>query len=163
MLETHAKVSRIPSSRELQSFTSKNLILYQLLESAREFTSPESIFNHILCSQTGKGNLSRVLNPTKTAWALTPPLTFRVLCRARNVCAFSLMTGFLLRRMKDFLKWSCVNGCSWPIRETPPSFKLFIIVLISSSGPPSQGNVETERGAKWEQIKMEAQAEDGCN
>lgn len=75
-----------------------------------------------------------------------PLLTFRVLCRARSVCIFSLMTGFLLRRMNDFLKWSCVNGCSWPIRETPPSFMLFSIVLISSSGPPrDDGDGGTDR------------------
>ena len=83
----------------------------------------------------------------------TPFLTFRVLCRARSVWAFSLMTGFLLRRMNDFLKWSCVNGCSWPIRETPPSFMLFIILPISSSGTPSHedGDPERTETPKWQE------------
>lgn len=76
-------------------------------------------------------------------------LTFRVLCRARSVCAFSLMTGFLLRRMNDFLKWSCVNGCSWPIRETPPSLMLFNILPISSSGTPSHMTSDREKRWKW--------------
>lgn len=72
-------------------------------------------------------------------------LTLRVLCRARSVCAFSLMMGFLLRRMNDFLKWSCVSGCSWPIKETPPSFMLFNIMLISSTGVPFHKNRDTDR------------------
>lgn len=61
-------------------------------------------------------------------------LTLRVLCSARRVSAFSLMTGFLLRRMKDFLNWSCVKGWSWPVSDTPPSFRPFIIAPISSTG-----------------------------
>lgn len=88
-------------------------------------------------------------------------LTFNVLCRARSVCTFSLMTGFLQRRMNDFLKWSCVNGCLWPIRETPPSFMLFSIMPISSTGAPSEWGEDADGEADKVSVKMQGQSGDG--
>lgn len=59
-----------------------------------------------------------------------------VLCRARTACTFSLMWGFLLRRMKDLRHCSCVRKRCRPMRDTPPCFR-HCIRLSRSSSPGS--------------------------
>lgn len=66
--------------------------------------------------------------------------TLSVLCRARTACTFSLMWGFLLRRIKDLRHCSSVRNRCCPMRDSPPCFRHCI--RHSRSSPAGSGQEE---------------------
>lgn len=89
--------------------------------------------------QRGRTRFGAVLAGAGAGEELWDP-TLSVLCRARTTCTFSLMRGFLLRRMKDLRHCSCVRKHCRPMRDTPPCLRHHIRLSRSSLQGSERGD-----------------------